>query len=817
MQALKSKCEQVHEFLLELARLEGLTDAPKHVLVEHHKFNSIDIFRRLTETSHITKTQLSNFLSDNSIQISDLHMEVLMSSLDKDGDGRLSWSEFNDSVIRRDYSSDQNLNLGSNSWRAGVKEIPREIELSLLRILEKEIEASLHLEQLKNDLGSKVAPFDLEEIFELLDKDNRGFLSLSDIWEFLKSHETGISLLTAERCFRRMDLDSDGYLSPRDWIKSFAPKFSNQTLEEASLTGNASFLRTHPRSDSKLFSDVKSGGKIFQYTGRSTADNTQAGTGLKAMLRTQDEGREEGGKSASQRIVKEIFNYYEDDVPIQKEVITTITRGKEPEKGFEGSSNFTLKRDTPPGSHTKPQLKYKLASEEKVEKMDLSQVPKDNYIREEDSFRVNKKMQLEESNHIRIVEPSDTNMESATKSRPKLGPANMTGKKYDWNQEEEATEPLKETPEKNPYLNSSEVKEKKKKEGKGYEYLGRSHSRKCLTSTKKNAYEDRVEQALKGECEYLFRKVNPNNSYSPLEDPHAGVGWTSKADSNRRLANPYGRLEKCLMSIVEEIRLIEKSRMKLSLRFDLHLDELFSLADVHQNNSLSLEDIRGFLSDLRVPNSHNDALLILSLCDADKDRYLCSEEFKSLFLPFSMDFRRALESRSRRKVFSLSQYSEDTKKALKDTLATVVNSERNIRSFKQDIDGRLHSLFELLDILGSGRLTLRAFEKLFRDISFEVSNLEISALMERMDRDKDGEVTFGEFVSEMNDTTSRYSEDFYRSSPVDYIGYRHREDHCNSVPGLVEDEQLVVAKHSEEQEVYRRYQSRYSRLRHLWY
>ena len=59
---------------------------------------------------------------------------------------------------------------------------------------------------------------------------------------------------------------------------------------------------------------------------RSTADKTFYSTTGSKMVPTQHEER----RTHNSEVITERFNYIEDSVPVEKEVVTKITRGRAP-------------------------------------------------------------------------------------------------------------------------------------------------------------------------------------------------------------------------------------------------------------------------------------------------------------------------------------------------------------------------------------------------------------------------------------------------------------------------------------------------------
>jgi hypothetical protein len=80
--------------------------------------------------------------------------------------------------------------------------------------------------------------FDVEKVYDLLDRAKKGFIDLNDLVEFMASLHGGRGLLdeeisqSAELAFLRVDIDGDGKIGFRDW-KSFLLGMKGSSVEES--------------------------------------------------------------------------------------------------------------------------------------------------------------------------------------------------------------------------------------------------------------------------------------------------------------------------------------------------------------------------------------------------------------------------------------------------------------------------------------------------------------------------------------------------------------------------------------------------------
>jgi len=68
-------------------------------------------------------------------------------------------------------------------------------------------------------------------LFDELDKDTKGWLSLQDLFTFLQSYTEDASFQMAERCFRRIDEDNDDRVLYDEFLRAFRPMYSYKSFE----------------------------------------------------------------------------------------------------------------------------------------------------------------------------------------------------------------------------------------------------------------------------------------------------------------------------------------------------------------------------------------------------------------------------------------------------------------------------------------------------------------------------------------------------------------------------------------------------------
>ena len=105
-------------------------------------------------SAEITSREICNFLRDNGIyHVSDSEAHNLVMFFDNNGNGRLSFDEFIQMILPCEDNFLRNLTLDRPARYVGrYDHLPRDIELALANVIEKEIDLQRTLESLKRDL-----------------------------------------------------------------------------------------------------------------------------------------------------------------------------------------------------------------------------------------------------------------------------------------------------------------------------------------------------------------------------------------------------------------------------------------------------------------------------------------------------------------------------------------------------------------------------------------------------------------------------------------------------------------------------------------
>jgi Ca2+-binding EF-hand superfamily protein len=183
-------------------------------------------FQRLDRdySLQICGRELGNFLRDNQCyHISESELHTLTMFFDSNGNQRLSFQEFLQMVLPCEDNYLRNRTLDRPSRHVGRYDmLPRDIELALTNVIEKEIDLQRRLEALKRELECQYdySPY---AAFRSVDRYNSGRVDQVNMGAFLRQNGHYASEMELLAIVRRMDTDGDAILLYSEWADFLRP------------------------------------------------------------------------------------------------------------------------------------------------------------------------------------------------------------------------------------------------------------------------------------------------------------------------------------------------------------------------------------------------------------------------------------------------------------------------------------------------------------------------------------------------------------------------------------------------------------------
>jgi len=250
----------------------------------------------------------------------------------------------------------------------------------------------------------------------------------------------------------------------------------------------------------------------------------------------------------------------------------------------------------------------------------------------------------------------------------------------------------------------------------------------------------------------LRRTESPSRSYLQVE---------SSMRSSYTRASPLTLSEESeLVNIFfQQINLerdLNTSKKDVALCSDFNLLDAFQMFDINDIGYVGEFDLEDTLIELGIRPSREELNLLFKHYSSLGTRRLTYSEFSKLFTPKEFEYSRILSNRSsynvprheRRRVFS-----SDTTFKLGKVLRLHLETENVAESLRHRLARRpsfsSHEAFQAVDKDRNGYITYGEFQTLLEQHGIFATAKDVESLMDRYDKDKDGRVSFTEFLDEV--------------------------------------------------------------------
>jgi Ca2+-binding EF-hand superfamily protein len=208
-------------------------------------------------------------------------------------------------------------------------------------------------------------------------------------------------------------------------------------------------------------------------------------------------------------------------------------------------------------------------------------------------------------------------------------------------------------------------------------------------------------------------------------------------------------------------RELEEAKTELALRGDFTVEDAFGMFDLEDLGYVTALDFEETLRSFGLAVFVEELRLFINHYSLSGTR-LSFDEFAQALLPKGLDFIRVVRSRlpfnavpaDRRLVFNA-----ETQARLNRVLRILLDSERVAESLRQRLSRipsfNLNDAFKAVDRSDDGVITLDEFRSLLQDHGLYATTKDLESLMDRYDKDRDGRVSYSEFVEEVRPKSPR--------------------------------------------------------------
>lgn len=204
-----------------------------------------------------------------------------------------------------------------------------------------------------------------------------------------------------------------------------------------------------------------------------------------------------------------------------------------------------------------------------------------------------------------------------------------------------------------------------------------------------------------------------------------------------------------LANIVEEERLLEDSRRRLSIREDFEGKRLLSMIDRRKRGKFTFEEFRYFLGEIGVFHTDTRSLIDLySSFDSNQNCLLGESELLEMLKPKDLSYSLKLEEPPNPKYPALSDETKEMIATCFNRLFSLRKTITKSRRMLKDANVDLNEIFDEIDKSGKGYLDREDFGRVIVKVipSFKESELEeVGLFAGKCDLDNDLKVNFKDF------------------------------------------------------------------------
>lgn len=201
---------------------------------------------------------------------------------------------------------------------------------------------------------------------------------------------------------------------------------------------------------------------------------------------------------------------------------------------------------------------------------------------------------------------------------------------------------------------------------------------------------------------------------------------------------------------------IEKSKQTLSLKADFNLLDAFRLFDTKGEGQIYKEDLEQGFKGLGIyVVNQRDLDLFFKRYDTNSDYRLRYLEFVDALTPKDKIYgdhltnkRPNYEAKNPNEAITLK-----TKLEFGDTIKVMLKAEGFAEELRQNLSKRpnfsISAAFQTIDTNNNGFLTKEEIKNFLENHEFFATQKEVDLIFDKMDRDRDGKVAYGEFFMEI--------------------------------------------------------------------
>ena len=227
---------------------------------------------------------------------------------------------------------------------------------------------------------------------------------------------------------------------------------------------------------------------------------------------------------------------------------------------------------------------------------------------------------------------------------------------------------------------------------------------------------------------------------------------------------------------------VEREKINLALKPDFNMVDAFQIFDSNRDGRVDQFELREGLAAIGVFPTQDEIDLFIKRYDTSGDRRLNMREFSDAFLALDASYAGMAERRGSNYRYPIYRRDDCFMPATASAFGNIwrthfrteVTAETTRQSLQRNPYFNPYDAFNSLDANGNGVVSADEFRRMIQSRGFYVSDKEATEIVEKMDKNKDGRVTFSE-VSIAFNPSLRFCDDIPKFNQLS-LSERHYAD-----------------------------------------
>ena len=692
------------EIFLDISTQEREVEERRYYLSKNMDFEPASVFKALDqlEIGSISSSEVQDFLQKHHVFCSNDEAYLVIRQYDTNMDGRLSFQEFVQFSLPCTNPGLRQLSLSRRGF------FTTEVEYLFRNLLQAEVLFHRTIEGLKREIVLR-PDFNLLEAFRSVDIRNSSSIDRTALMVFLRRYRAVVDE-DLDAIFRRVDNDGDGIINYSEFVDCIMPSRSNFTRQTREVSPkdqsyrNASPLRN---SNSSQFSFRKTYAGIQESSPERNMRSLQANT--YSPLRSNGNGH-------SSSFNKELSPRH--SVPLR-------------------SSQISMKPSSPLRSV--------------VRETSFRDYQNNPYVPE----------RIYSPRHSSPLRKSSPLKNSSTYDREPLRASNLSQTLRSPPRDVHLFSDFNNTDLKSENRHSSPLRNSSFHEHSPLRAFNLSQSMRSPPRTlhQTSDFAQTTEFRPENRRSSPLRRASPEKPLAQesrtLELSRSSNFNASRATSNRTSSEE----QEIVAAFHEEIKFfreIETSKNTLALKHDFNLIDAFRMFDKYDLGMISVSDIEETFNCLSLRPNPEEIYLLVRHYSHLQDSRLRFADFSEILTPKHEDYSRILRNRNSLNVPNgerMRVFSRDTLSIFCNTLRLILNAESLSERLRQRLskmpEFSLFQAFNSVDKDRNGYITINEFQDILNSHGILASSKDLQGLMQKYDKNRDGRVSYSEFVEEV--------------------------------------------------------------------